>query len=130
MINAEHKNNSDFEKYKNILNLKEDNKASKYYKSIIPKNNFDNLVLLNQNKKYYIYDNETNPILNILKYIQNKDHYKIDELNDEVKKIIIPNLRGIDKLPQFNISLWNIIKNGLYLYTNKDIEFISQFLNQ
>ena len=130
MINAEHKNNSDFEKYKNILSLKEDNKASKYYKSIIPKNNFDNLVLLNQNKKYYIYDNETNPILNILKYIQNKDHYKIEELNDEVKKIIIPNLRGIDKLPQFNISLWNIIKNGLYLYTNKDIEFISQFLNQ
>ena len=104
--------------------------ASKYYKSIIPNNNFDNLVLLNQNKKYYIYDNETNPILNILKYIQNKDHYKIEELNDEVKKIIIPNLRGIDKLPQFNISLWNIIKNGLYLYTNKDIEFISQFLNQ
>ena len=51
MINAEHKNNSDFEKYKNILSLKEDNKASKYYKSIIPKNNFDNLVLLNQNKK-------------------------------------------------------------------------------
>jgi len=65
------KTNSDIEKYKNIINLKEDNKASKYYKSIIPKNNFDNLVLLNRNKKYYIYDNETNPILNILKYIQN-----------------------------------------------------------
>ena len=131
LINLENKNqNSAIEKYKNIFKFKKDNKALKYYKNIIEKNNIDNLVLLNQNKKYYIYDNETNPILNILKYIQNKDHYKVVELNDELKNINIPNLRGIDKLSQFNLSLWNIIKNGLYLYTNKDTEFISQFLNQ
>ena len=135
LINVENKNknmSNDFDKYKNILQSKKDkdNKAIEYYKNMVSKNNFDNLILINQNKKYYIYDNETNPILNILKYIQNKDHYKIEELNDEVKNIIIPNLRGIDKLSQFNLSLWNIIKNGLYLYTNKDIEFIKQFLNQ
>ena len=131
LINVENKNkNSDIEKYKNIPKLKKDNKALLYYKNIIEKKNLDDLILINQNKKYYIYDNETNPVLNILKYIQNKDHYKIIELNDEVKNINIPNLRGLDKLSQFNSSLWNIIKNGLYLYTNKDIEFISQFLNQ
>ena len=133
LINVENKYknfNNDLEKYKNILKSKNNNKTIEYYKTMIINNNLDNLLLINQNKKYYIYENETNPILNILKYIQNKDHYKIEELNDEVKQINIHNLRGIDKLSQFNISLWNIIKNGLYLYTNKDIEFITQFLNQ
>jgi hypothetical protein len=90
---------------------------------MVSKNNFDNLILINQNKKYYIYDNETNPILNILKYIQNKDHYKIEELNDEVKNIIIPNLRGIDKLSQFNPAKVTLDKGEITLVNQntKDI---------
>ena len=50
MINVENHNKNEIEKYKNILTFKEDNKALKYYNSIISKNNFDNLVLINQNK--------------------------------------------------------------------------------
>ena len=51
-------------------------------------------------------------------------------MNDDVKSINIPNLKGVDILAAFNKSLWNIIKNGLYLYTNKDKEVIIQLLNQ
>ena len=133
---AKNKNNrTGIEKYDELLKIKEDSSPFNYYKKVIQNKSIDSLTGINTNKKYYIYDNETNPLLQVLKYINNnnadiKNYYSIGELNDDVKSINIQNLKGIDTLFAFNKSLWNTIKNGLYLYTKKDKEFVTTFLNQ
>ena len=138
LFNSENKNKNNklqLEKYDTLLKIKENSSPFNYYKKIIESKSIDYLAGINSNKKYYIYDNETNPLLKALRYINNnnleiKNYYTVEELNEDVKSINISNLKGIDALSNFNKSLWNVIKNGLYLYTQKDKEFITQFLNQ